>query len=94
MQVLGFSPRVYEAIREFFSSKPVVEMKQNRIADESSPLVKLVEMRCQRCNWQYAPNIDPPPADVLRATTWTHAWDQQSRASYCGGQFLLTTEPV
>lgn len=97
MRVLGFSPRVYEAVQEFFSSKPVLEMHQHREADESSPLVQLVGMRCMKCGWHYAPPAEaspPTPSDVLRATTWTHAWDQQSRASFCGGQFLLTVEPA
>jgi rubredoxin len=93
MRVLGFSPRVFEAVRDFFKSRPVVEMQQNRKADESSPLVRVVEMRCQVCGWLYAPNVEPVPADTLRATTWTHAWDQQSRATYCGGQFLFTVGP-
>lgn len=49
MQILGFSPRVYEEARRFFKEHPVVEIKVLRAADMSSPCVPLGNGVCDKC---------------------------------------------
>ena len=100
IQILGFSPRVYEAVQGFFSGHPVIEMEESREYDETSPPVLITEMRCMECGYRIIPKMalpalsQPYPADMLRATRWRHAWDQQSRARYCGGTIFFVTEPA
>lgn len=105
MEVLGFSPRVFEEVRAFFESRPVFEMEQLREIAVEGPggeLVRVTAGRCLKCGFELASGDNPMldgqgalwPADTLRAVRMTHAWDQASRSFRCGGSIMFETSPV
>lgn len=53
MQILGFSPRVYEGVSEFFATHPVTEIKVRRAADMASPCVPIGSGVCQKCGFYW-----------------------------------------
>jgi len=85
VQILGFSPRVLEALRQ-------TSVVQHREIDTNSPLVRVTGGRCQSCGFEVALDYTAP-ADTLRAVTLTHelSWVTGQR---CGGQMAFTSEPV
>lgn len=56
MQVLRFSPRVYETVRTFMREHPVIEIKVLRAADFASQPVALTGGVCEACGWQWRPD--------------------------------------
>jgi hypothetical protein len=85
IRILGFSPRVIEALRQF-------SIVQHREVDTSSPTVRVTSVRCARCGYEVA-YVHETPADALRAVTMTHelSWETGQR---CGGQMEFVAEPV
>lgn len=100
MQILGFSQRALDAVRDFFDSHKVLSMEVTREYNEDSPKVLITEMHCIACGYRIIPKMaanalsQPWPSDMLRATTWRHEWDQQSRSKHCGGIIVFATEPA
>jgi hypothetical protein len=92
-QITGFSPRVYEAVRQFYESRPVFRLEQRREIDTTSPMVRVTEGRCERCGLSITPTEDTFPADTLRAVTFVHDW-QPDRSRQCGGQVAFVATPV
>lgn len=56
MQIIGFSPRVYEEVQRFFREHPVIEIKVKRAADFGSQPVRLTGGVCQVCGWEWEPD--------------------------------------
>lgn len=109
--MLGYSPRVYEGVRSFFNSHPVIEMHVRREADFASQPVAVPDLQCERCGFRARVTDEireavtkdlrvrgeemprgTLPADFFNAVEFTHAWDQQSRSVYCGGQLMPAVE--
>jgi hypothetical protein len=103
---VGFrlAPHVWETYKAYLAAHPVIEMEVRRAAEMGSPLVRLTDIRCEDCGWEYglgpifidalkaelsAVGEEMPagcvPSDLLEAVRITHAWDQRSRETYCGG---------
>jgi len=68
MQILGFSPRVLEAGREFLAEHPVIEIKVQRAADFGSQPVYLAGGLCEECGWTWSP--DKVYLDALSQGFW------------------------
>lgn len=105
MEIRDFSPEVFRQAREFFAAHPVFEMVQLREIAVEGPggeLVQVLKGTCTKCGFELAPADNPMlegqgamwPADTLKATRLTHAWDQATRSTYCGGRVVFTTAPM
>lgn len=56
MQIISFSPRVFETVQRFFREHPVIEIKVRRAADFASAPVFLSGGICERCGWTWSPD--------------------------------------
>lgn len=93
IEIQGFSPEFFQAVREFYEGHPVYSMVQLREIDAKSPLVRVAEVKCQRCGASLPPPSDKPqPADAFRAVQLTHEWSLD-RSAHCGGRIELRVEP-
>ena len=92
-QIVGFSPRVYEAARQFFAARPVYSMRQTREIEVESQLVRVTAVRCLACGETLPLPETPMPSDALAAVEFTHEW-KLDRSGRCGGAIKVSTEPV
>lgn len=105
VQILGFSDRVWKEAREFFENHPVFEMDplEREIAVEGpgGEMVEVLAARCIKCGFTLAPADSELhemgklwPADALVAVKMRHAWDKDTRATYCGGAIVFDSAPA